>query len=67
MLLSVAQEVKRTSDGSTPPRKVATVGVSDLIVVHTSDATLVCPKAKAQEVKALLKRLEARPEWKKLL
>jgi mannose-1-phosphate guanylyltransferase len=38
---------------------VAVVGVDDLIVVHTPDATLVCPKSKAQEIKALLKRVEA--------
>ncbi len=38
---------------------VAIVGVDDLIVVHTPDATLVCPKSKAQEIKALLKRVEA--------
>ncbi|MDF3059229.1 MAG: mannose-phosphate guanyltransferase [Rariglobus sp.] len=38
---------------------VTVVGVDDLIVVHTPDATLVCPKAKAQEIKALLKRVEA--------
>jgi mannose-1-phosphate guanylyltransferase len=35
----------------------AIVGASDLVVVHTADATLVCPKSKAQEIKALLKRL----------
>jgi mannose-1-phosphate guanylyltransferase len=38
---------------------VAVVGVDDLIVVHTPDATLVCPKSKAQEIKALLKQVEA--------
>jgi len=38
---------------------LAVVGVDDLIVVHTSDATLVCPKSRAQEIKALLKRVEA--------
>lgn len=37
----------------------AVVGASDLIVVHTKDATLVVPKAKAQEIKQLLKRVEA--------
>jgi mannose-1-phosphate guanylyltransferase len=36
---------------------LAVVGVDDLIVVHTPDATLVCPKSKAQEIKALLKRV----------
>jgi mannose-1-phosphate guanylyltransferase len=38
---------------------VALVGVDDLIVVHTPDATLVCPKSKAQEIKALLKQVES--------
>jgi mannose-1-phosphate guanylyltransferase len=37
---------------------VTLLGVDDLIVVHTPDATLVCPKSKAQEIKALLKRVE---------
>lgn len=36
----------------------AVLGASDLIVVHTKDATLVVPKAKAQEIKRLLKRIE---------
>jgi mannose-1-phosphate guanylyltransferase len=44
---------------STGDHLTAVVGASDLVVVHTKDATLVCPKDKAQEIKALLKRLEA--------
>ena len=35
----------------------ALIGVEDLIVVQTSDATLVCPKDKAQEIKQLVKTL----------
>lgn len=35
----------------------AIIGVDDLIVVQTGDATLVCPKSKAQEIKALVKAL----------
>lgn len=46
---------------------VAVMGVDDLIVVHTPDATLVCPKSHAQQVKQLMKHLEAKPAWKKLL
>jgi len=38
---------------------VALVGTDDLIVVHTPDATLVCPKHRAQDIKLLLKRVEA--------
>jgi len=36
----------------------AVLGLDDLIVVHTKDATLVAPKSKAQEIKRLLKRIE---------
>ncbi|MHC4549749.1 MAG: mannose-1-phosphate guanylyltransferase [Planctomycetota bacterium] len=39
---------------------IATVGVEDLIVVHTSDATLICPKDRAEEVRHLVRRLEER-------
>jgi mannose-1-phosphate guanylyltransferase len=38
---------------------LAVVGADNLIVVHTPDATLVCPKERAPEIKALLKRVEA--------
>ena len=46
---------------------VAVVGADDLIVVHTADATLVCPKDKAQEIKAAVKRLAARADGQRLL
>ena len=36
---------------------VSLIGVDDMIVVHTKDATLVCPKSRAQEIKALVKKL----------
>ncbi len=45
----------------------AVVGASDLIVVHTADATLVVPKARAQEIKELLKRLGEDAAKKKYL
>lgn len=38
---------------------VAVLGVDDCVVVHTRDATLVIPKARAQEIKLLIKRIEA--------
>jgi mannose-1-phosphate guanylyltransferase len=38
---------------------VAVLGAEDFIIVRTADATLVAPKARAQEIKALLKRVEA--------
>ncbi len=48
------------SDG----RLVATVGVKDLVVVSTSDAVMVVPRARAQEVKELVAKLKTakRPE-----
>ena len=46
---------------STDGHLVGVIGVSDLVVVHTPEATLVCPKDKAQEIKALLERLKQDP------
>jgi mannose-1-phosphate guanylyltransferase/mannose-6-phosphate isomerase len=48
------------SDG----RLVAALGVKDLVVVSTSDAVMVVPRARAQEVKQLVDKLKAakRPE-----
>lgn len=45
---------------------VAVLGADDLIVVHTPEATLVAPKAKAQEIKALLKQVQAQKDAAKL-
>ncbi len=45
----------------------AVVGCNDLIVVHTADATLVVPKARAQEIKELMKRLGEDAAKKKYL
>jgi mannose-1-phosphate guanylyltransferase len=39
---------------------VALIGVSDLIVVDTPDALLVCPRDRAQEVKGIVGELERR-------
>ena len=40
-----------------PAHLVTTVGISDMIIVHTRDATLVCPKSEAQRVKELVARV----------
>ncbi len=40
-------------------KTVALVGVSDLVVVETPDAVLVCPKDKAQDVKKAVDALKA--------
>jgi mannose-1-phosphate guanylyltransferase len=40
-----------------PAHLVTTIGISDMIIVHTRDATLVCPKSEAQRVKELVARV----------
>ncbi len=40
-------------------RVVATLGVSDLVVVDTADALLVCPRARAQDLRLLVAALRA--------
>ena len=51
------------SDG----RLTALIGVSDLVVVHADGATLVCPKDRAQDVKAIVTALRKSGEWDHLL
>jgi mannose-1-phosphate guanylyltransferase len=41
-----------------PEHLVSTIGISDMIVVHTRDVTLVCPKGEAQRVKELVGRVK---------
>jgi len=40
-------------------RLTALIGVEDLVVVQSENATLICPKERAQEVKAMVQLLEA--------
>jgi len=41
-----------------PSHLVSSIGVSDMIIVHTKDATLVCPKAESQRVKEMVARVK---------
>ena len=41
-------------------RVVATIGLSDMVVVDTPDATLICPKSRAQDVKKIVQELKNR-------
>ena len=43
-----------------PEHLVALLGVSDMIVIHTSDATLVCPKTEDQRVKELVDKVKVK-------
>lgn len=40
---------------------IAAVGVRDLVIVRTPEATLVCPRDRVQEVRELVARLKAEP------
>ncbi len=40
------------------PRLVATIGLSDLVVIDTPDALLVCPRERVQEVRAVVDALK---------
>jgi mannose-1-phosphate guanylyltransferase len=46
---------------------IATVGVSNLIVVKTGDALLICDKGRAEEVRALVAKLSDSKELRKYL
>jgi len=41
-------------------RLVATIGLEDMVVVDTADATLVCPKDRAQDIKRIVDLLKQR-------
>ena len=38
-------------------RLIATIGLEDMVIVDTDDALLICPKAREQEVREVVKRL----------
>jgi mannose-1-phosphate guanylyltransferase len=48
----------RNSFISVPDKLVAVIGLSDLVVVDTEDALLVCPKSRAQDVKKVVEQLD---------
>src|SRR5439155_22347009 len=41
-----------------PEKVVAAIGVEDLVIIETEDALLVCRKDRAEEVKAIVERLQ---------
>jgi mannose-1-phosphate guanylyltransferase/mannose-6-phosphate isomerase len=48
-------------------RLVATIGLEDMIVVDSPDATLVCPKDRAQDVKKVVDQLKKRGAQEQLV
>jgi len=45
----------------------ALVGVDNLIVVQTPDATLICPKDRSQDIKQMVRSLQEKEEYKHLM
>jgi len=48
-------------------RLTALIGVTGLVVVHSENATLICPRDRAEEVKKMIKRISARPDGDKYI
>ncbi|MFA7172563.1 MAG: sugar phosphate nucleotidyltransferase [Kiritimatiellia bacterium] len=48
-------------------RLTALIGVSGLVVVHSENATLICPLNRSEEIKKLIKRISARPNGEQYL
>lgn len=46
---------------------VATAGVSDMVIVETADALLVCPQDRAHDVKKIVAEMKAKPKLRKYL
>ncbi len=46
-------------------RLTALIGLRGLVVVQSENATLICPKERAEDVKKLLRRIAARPDGEK--
>ena len=48
-------------------RLTALIGVTGLVVVHSENATLICPRDRAEQVKKMIKRISARPDGEKYI
>lgn len=60
----IAQDAHENIVLADPSHLVALLGVSNLIVIQTEDALLICPRDRAQEVRDLVKRGRADERWK---
>ena len=47
---------------SSSNKKIATIGVKDLVIIDTPDALLICPKNKSQDVKKIVEKLKEEGE-----
>ncbi|MCH2100977.1 MAG: NTP transferase domain-containing protein [Planctomycetes bacterium] len=54
----LAEEAEGVLAYSRTKKTVAVLGLNDLVIVHTEDAILVAPRARAEEVKRFVERLQ---------
>ena len=52
---------------NTDDRLTALVGIKDIIIAQTPDATLICHKSHAQDIKNLVQKISENPDWKHLI
>ncbi|MCC5834624.1 MAG: mannose-1-phosphate guanylyltransferase [Opitutales bacterium] len=64
---AVALDSHKNIVRSEPGHVITLVGVDNLMVIQTADATLVCPRDKAQDIKALVKKLGDDPRYQHLV
>lgn len=64
---SITQNASGNIVFSSDGRLTALIGVKDLIIAQTPDATLVCHKSQAQEIKILVQKISENPDWKHLI
>jgi mannose-1-phosphate guanylyltransferase len=62
----VGIDARRCLIWSSLPHLVAAVGVEDLVVAHTPDATLICPRSRAEEVREVVEAIRRRG-WRRVL
>jgi mannose-1-phosphate guanylyltransferase len=48
-------------------RRVATIGLTDMVIVETPDVVLICPRERAQDVKKLVESMALDAQFKDLL
>ena len=58
--MSAARHRTELPIDSALPHLIATLGLKDLVIVHSRDATMVCKKRDAQALRELLANIEAK-------
>jgi mannose-1-phosphate guanylyltransferase len=62
----IVRDVKDAVLVSTTDRVIAVIGLDDVVIVDTPDATLVCARSRAQEVKQIVEELRQRGQDSRL-